>query len=60
MASVGRGPKGDRDKPAIPNVITATGDSADTPGTIDGTITQAKPTGFDPPVANTITSAKGS
>ena len=63
MAATGREPKGDRDRPAVPNVITAASDPSDSPKSIDNAITCAKyegqlSGGGSPQVANTITKAK--
>jgi hypothetical protein len=63
MAAVGRPPAGERDKPPISDVITASGDGADQDKPIANVITSSKPTGPDAPgssmpqVANTITKA---
>lgn len=62
MAATGRETPGDRDKPAIPNVITGSGTPADAPESISNAITCPHPLGQVagqnlPPIANTITKA---
>lgn len=62
MASTGREPAGERDKPHLDNVITASGSPSDQPVAIDNTITCPHAMGQTPgsslpPIANTITKA---
>jgi hypothetical protein len=60
MAANGRSPKGERDKPHIPDVITQTGDGSDTPKSIGNVITVPVSLGQvggenEPHIANVIT-----
>ena len=62
MAATGRYPAGERDKPAIPNVITGSGSATDEPESVTNAITCPHPLGQTPgsalpPIANTITKA---
>jgi hypothetical protein len=60
MAATGRDTPGERDKPHMDNVITATGEGADTPKSIGNAITAPKALGqiagqTEPPIGNVIT-----
>jgi hypothetical protein len=62
MAGQGREPAGERDKPHIKDVITASGDASDQPKSVDNAITCPHAMGQTPgsslpPIANTITAA---
>lgn len=62
MAATGRTPAGERDKPAVPNVITGSGEGGDEAKPVVNVITNAHPMGQTPgsalpPIANTITKA---
>jgi len=60
MASQGREPAGERDKPRLDNVITGSGDGSDQDKHVGNAITCAHPMGqtpgsAEPPIANVIT-----
>jgi hypothetical protein len=62
MAATGRDTPGERDKPAMPNVITGSGEGSDEPKPIENVITCPHALGqvagqTAPAIANTITKA---